>query len=85
MSDSYARGAVSILDLLDAQNAAVGAEQLYANAVYDFFVDLMEVQRASNRFDFFLSPEDRELWYERLEDFFERAGAKPLVATEAGQ
>jgi outer membrane protein TolC len=85
VSDAYARGAVSILDLLDAQNAAVSAEQLYANAVYDFFVDLMEVQRASNRFDFFLSAADRDLWYERLEDYFDRAGARPLETTEAGQ
>jgi outer membrane protein TolC len=85
VSDAYARGAVSILDLLDAQNAAVSAEQLYANAVYDFFVDLMEVQRAANRFDFFLSAADRNLWYERLEDYFDRAGARPLETTEAGQ
>jgi outer membrane protein TolC len=85
VSDAYARGAVSILDLLDAQNAAVSAEQLYANAVYDFFVDLMEVQRAANRFDFFLSAEERDLWYERLEDYFDRAGARPLATTEAGQ
>ncbi len=78
VSDAYARGAVSILDLLDAQNAALAANQQYANSIYDFFVDLMEVQRAANRFDFFLSPEQRDLWYDRLEGFFERAGAKPL-------
>ena len=78
VSDSYARGAVSILDLLDAQDAALGADQLYANAVYDFFIDLMEVQRAGNRFDFFLTPQERDLWFDRLEEDFERAGAKPL-------
>ncbi len=78
VSDAYARGAVSILDLLDAQDAALSADQLYANAVYDFFIDLMEVQRAANRFDFFLTPAERDLWYERLEEFFDRAGARPL-------
>ena len=78
VSDSYARGAVSILDLLDAQNAALRGEQLYANAIYDFFVDLMEVQRAANRFDFFLTTAERDLWYQRLEDFFDRAGARRL-------
>lgn len=78
VSDSYARGAVSILDLLDAQNAALNADQLYTNAIYDFFVDLMEVERAANRFDFFLTPEERSLWFDRLEDFFDRAGARPL-------
>ncbi len=76
VSDAYARGAVSILDLLDAQNAAVSGDQLYANAIYDFFVDLMEIQRAANRFDFFLSAAERDLWYERLEDYFDRAGVR---------
>ena len=41
VSDAYARGAVSILDLLDAQNAALNAEQLLANAIYDFLIDLI--------------------------------------------
>ena len=77
VSDAYARGAVSILDLLDAQNAELNAELLAANSIYDFFIDLMEVQRAANRFDFFLGPVERDLWYERLEEYFERAGATP--------
>ena len=65
---------MSILDLLDAQNVALNAELLEANSVYDFFIDLMEVQRAANRFDFFLGPAEREAWYERLEEHFDRAG-----------
>ncbi len=77
VSDAYARGAVSILDLLDAQNAALNAGLLAANSIYDFFTDLMEVQRAANRFDFFLGPVERDLWYERLEEYFDRAGARP--------
>jgi outer membrane protein TolC/ABC-type uncharacterized transport system substrate-binding protein len=77
VSDAYARGAVSILDLLDSQNAALNAEQLAANAIYDFFIDLMEVQRAGNRFDFFLGAEEREVWYERLERYFEAHGLSP--------
>jgi outer membrane protein TolC len=76
VSDAYARGAVSILDLLDAQNVALNAELLEANSVYDFFIDLMEVQRAANRFDFFQGPVEREAWYERLEAYFDRAGVK---------
>ncbi len=85
VSDAYALGAVSILDLLDSQNAALGAEQLLANAIYDFFVDLMEVQRAANRFDFFLTPRERDLWYERLEEYFGRAGAGARAGRERGE
>lgn len=78
VADSYARGAVSILDLLDAQNAALNADLRAANALYDFFVDLMEVQRASSQFDFFTSPGMREAWYERLDQFFAEAGVEPF-------
>jgi outer membrane protein TolC len=68
--DSYSRGVVSILDLLDAQNASLVTEQAAANAVYDFLIDLMEVQRAANLFDFFTSPEERESWFSRMKAFF---------------
>ena len=74
VADSYARGAVSILDLLDAQDAALNADLGAANAVYDFLVDLMNIQRASNQFDFFVSPEARTAWFERLDLFFAQAG-----------
>ena len=82
VSDAYARGAVSILALLDAQNVALNAELLEANSIYDFFIDLMEVQRAANRFDFFLGPVERDLWYERLEEYFERAGARHMEPSQ---
>lgn len=76
IADAYARGVLSILELLDAQNAALNAELGAANAVYDFFIDLMTVQRATNRFDFFITPEIRDAWYERLDRFFAEVGVE---------
>jgi len=70
VTDSYSRGVVSIIDLLDAQNAALVAEQFASNAVYDFLLDLMELQRATSDFDFFRSDEGRDAWFGRLEEFF---------------
>jgi outer membrane protein TolC len=72
--DSYEQGVVSILELLDAQNAALISDQVAANSVYDFLIDLMEVQRAAVNFDFFLSAADRAAWFERLERFFADTG-----------
>jgi outer membrane protein len=65
--DAYSRGTVSILDLLDAQNAALVADLRSATGVYDFVRDLMEVERAAARFDFFLTPQDQADWFTRLE------------------
>jgi outer membrane protein TolC len=72
VTDSYARGVVSVIDLLDAQNSALIATEFAANAEYDFLLDLMGLQRATSRFDFFESDEGRDAWFERLEAFFEQ-------------
>jgi outer membrane protein len=72
--DSYSRGVVSILDLLDAQSASLSADLNAATAVYDFLIDLMNVQRASGKFDFFTNQEEREEWFKRLEEFFAAEG-----------
>ena len=78
VSDSYARGAVSIIDLIDAQQAALISEQQAANAIYDFLLDLLRVERAAGRFSFFMKDEDREMFYRRLDEFYEQAGAPPI-------
>lgn len=74
VTDSYSRGVASIIDLLDAQNAALSAELNAANAVYNFLIDLMNVQRASGKFDFFTTVEDREEFFRNLEQYYETAG-----------
>lgn len=77
VNDAYARGLASILDLLDAQNASVVAELGAASSVYAFLIDLMELQRATGGFDFFLTPEQREDFFQRMEAFFAEAGQTP--------
>ncbi len=78
VSDSYARGAVSIIDLIDAQNAALVSEEQAANAVYDFLIDLMKVERAVGRFSFFMTDQQREAFFQRADDFFQQAGGPPI-------
>ena len=74
VTDAYARGAVSILDLLDAQNAALITREVAANAVYDFLIDLMQMQRAIGQFDFFRTPDNLADFVQRLDDYFRTAG-----------
>jgi outer membrane protein TolC len=75
--DSYSRGASSIIDLLDAQNTALIAELQAANAIYDFLIELMKVERAAGRFDFFTTVEDRDAFFDRLDAYFSETGTSP--------
>lgn len=69
VTDAYSRGAVSILDLLDAQNAALVAEESATNAVFDFLIDLMNLERSLGGFDFFLDAQGLDRWLERLQRY----------------
>jgi outer membrane protein TolC len=73
VKDAYGRGVVDILDLLDAQNAAVLAEEGAANAAHDFLFDLMEVERSIGKFYFRATQAQRDAWFDRLDAYFERA------------
>jgi outer membrane protein len=84
VTDSYSRGVVSIIDLLDAQNAALSADLNAANAVYNFLIDLMNVQRAAGKFDFFTSPEDREEWFRMLDEYYNKALAEGKINKVSG-
>ena len=65
VTKSYQEGLSSILDVIDAQNTSLIAEELVADNVYNFLLDLMNSQRATNRFDFLLSAEERKgVWDE---------------------
>ena len=75
VTDAYSRGTVSILDLLDAQNAALVAEEVATNAVFDFVIDLMNLQRSVGRFDFFLNESELDGWLERLRDYVAAQGS----------
>ncbi len=77
VTDAYTRGAVSIIELLDAQNAAVSAKSAAANAVFDFLVEFMRLQRAVGAFDFLLTSEERQQVYDRMDHFFDARGIRP--------
>jgi outer membrane protein len=72
--DSYSRGGANVITLLDAQATARVAEQVAANAIYKHLLDLMHVQRAVGRFDYFSSDEEQEQWLDRLNTYFIQVG-----------
>jgi outer membrane protein TolC/ABC-type uncharacterized transport system substrate-binding protein len=76
VTNSYSQGVLSIIELLDAQNAALVAQQIAANAVYDFLVDWLSVQRAVGRFDVLMNDADRDDFFRRANEFLAAERAK---------
>jgi outer membrane protein TolC len=74
IKEQYGQGIATILALLDAQNQALVADLAAANAVFDYLVELMRLQRAVGRFDYFRSAEDRQEFLHRIGEFFRNAG-----------
>lgn len=74
VADSYERGVLSIIDLLDAQNLSLVSNQAAANSIFDFLADLMQVQRASGQFVFLEEVETQHVWMDQLALYFEQSG-----------
>jgi outer membrane protein len=73
VTEAYSSGAVSILSLLDAQSSSLRADQVVANAKYDFFIDYMQVQRAVGQFDVFMGKAEREEFLRDLDGSMKKA------------
>lgn len=59
VSDAYARGTVTVIELLDAQDTSLAASAAAAESLYNFLITIMSVQRAVGGYDYLLSPQDR--------------------------
>jgi outer membrane protein TolC len=74
VTDAYSRGAVSILDLIDAQDAALVADRAEANSLYDFLVNMFRAQRSINRLDFLTKTDEQILMMDKFEAFLAKKG-----------
>lgn len=59
VSDAYASGTVTVIELLDAQDSSIAAAAASAESLYSFLTTIMELQRAVGGYDFLLSDVDR--------------------------
>lgn len=76
VTESYARGALNVIDLIDAQDAAFAARQQAETAVFDHVLDLLELQRAVGRVELLQSRVARRETLDRLERFLQ-TGKRP--------
>ncbi len=65
VTNSYIEGIKTIIDLLDAQSQALSAELDAANAVYNFLIDFMGVERAIGEFVIFMPEPKRQEWLKK--------------------
>jgi outer membrane protein TolC len=75
--DAYAKGALSVTDLVDAQDASLEAELAAAEAKYTFLIDFIAVLRATGSFDMLLDPASRQSWFERVDAWFREHASGP--------
>jgi len=74
VTDSYSKGARTVTDLIDAQNAALGSELAAAEAKYLYLGDILEVLRATGDFSLLLDPGYAGDWYQDVQAYLRARG-----------
>jgi len=72
VSDAYARGTVSYIELLDAQDTSLAASAASSDSLYNFLITIMAVQRAVGGYDFLLPPDERAAAAEETRKFVKK-------------
>jgi outer membrane protein len=73
VADAYARGTVSIIKLLDAQEASLNANAATFDSLYNFLITIMSLQRAVGGFDFLLPESERIALANSMRDYLKRS------------
>ena len=67
IQDEYAQGRVSIVDLVDAQNATLAARLSALGSEYEFLVSILKTERAVGKFSLLSTPEEQRDFIKRFE------------------
>lgn len=82
VSDAYRQGTVSIIELLDAQTQSLQADLSANNAVHDFLLDIVSLQRSTSSFDFMLSPDIQNQRARTLQQYISDREAQRIAPGE---
>ena len=69
LQENYSQGEISLLDVLDAQTAAVRAKQAYAVSVYEYVTAFMALESLLGEYGLLAAPEDRQAFGQRFDAF----------------
>jgi outer membrane protein TolC len=76
VTDSYERGVLPIISLLDAQSRALTDDLRATNAVYGFLADLVTAQRAIGKYVFYEDNQEHKLWFQNLKEYYNAIAPK---------
>ncbi len=71
VQDSYMEGTVSIVNLMDAQNAALKANQAAMNSVYDYYLSVIYLDRSVGSFHMIETLEEQRAFFNRFRRYME--------------
>lgn len=71
ISDFYAKGTISISDLLDARTNSISADQIEIAAKYGYFKSLINLERSKGSYYLLSKPEDKKEEIEKLKVYIE--------------
>ena len=71
VQDEYAQGRVSIVNLVDAQNAALAARLSALGSEYEFLISVLKTERAVGKFSLLSTSEDQQNFLNRFEAYFD--------------
>ena len=69
VTDAYRRGAVSVTELVDAQNAALAADLRAVDARYAYLIDVVNTFRSTGDFSLLVDPGRTETWFQDVESY----------------
>jgi outer membrane protein TolC len=70
VTDSYERGVVTNIELLEAKFALLSSELSAANTVYDFIIEYLNLQRSTGNFDLASTAEELSKTRDRMDNYF---------------
>ncbi len=70
VQDAYAKGAVSVVELVDAQNNALTGELSAVSSVYEYLVSLFHLERVYGRYSLLLSPDSEDRMLRKFQAYF---------------
>jgi len=76
VTDSYERGVLPIISLLDAQSRALTDDLRATNTVYGFLSDLVTLQRAIGKYVFYENTKVNKLWFSDFEEYYNAIAPK---------